>query len=144
MMNLGSVGMTKKQKPSLHGGRLWSFRGQKDTPIWRKVKVTLTVFFDHKGIIHHEYAPYGQTVNKEYYVKVLCQLCDAVRYQIPASCSKVTGNCTTKMLQPTHPTFSRNSWLNISSHKCRSPCIHQTWPCVNFSIPKGENAVEGE
>jgi hypothetical protein len=45
----------------------------------------LTVFFDHEGIIHHEYAPNGQTVNKEYYVEVLCQLCDAVQCQIPMS-----------------------------------------------------------
>jgi hypothetical protein len=33
-----------------------------------KVKVTLTVFSDHKGIVHYEYAP-GHTVNKKYYVK---------------------------------------------------------------------------
>jgi len=32
----------------------------------------LTVFFDHEGIIHHEYTPDGQTVNKEYYIEVLC------------------------------------------------------------------------
>jgi hypothetical protein len=38
----------------------------------------LTVFFNHEGIIHHEYAPDGQTVNKEYYAEVLCQLCDVV------------------------------------------------------------------
>jgi hypothetical protein len=46
--------------------------------------VMLTVFFDHEGIIHHEYTPGGQTVNKEYYIKVLCQLCDAVQCKRPA------------------------------------------------------------
>jgi hypothetical protein len=35
------------------------------------------VFFDHEGVIHHEYAPNGQTVNKEYYVEVLHRLHDA-------------------------------------------------------------------
>jgi pullulanase/glycogen debranching enzyme len=44
-----------------------------------KVKVILTVVFNHKGIVHHEYIPNGQTDNKEYYVKVLCQLPNAVR-----------------------------------------------------------------
>jgi hypothetical protein len=39
--------------------------------VWSKVKVMLTVFFDHEGVILHEYAPDGQAVNKEYYVKVL-------------------------------------------------------------------------
>jgi hypothetical protein len=44
-----------------------------------KVKVMLTVFFDHKGIVHYEYAPEGHTVNKKYYVEVLHWLRDAVR-----------------------------------------------------------------
>jgi len=38
------------------------------------VKTMLTVFFDYKGIVHHEYAPPGQTVNKEYYREVLRRL----------------------------------------------------------------------
>ena len=29
-----------------------------------KVKVLLTVFFDDEGVVHHEYAPDGQTVDK--------------------------------------------------------------------------------
>jgi len=37
-----------------------------------------TVLFDHKGIICHEYAPDGQTVNKVYYVEVLCWMRDVV------------------------------------------------------------------
>lgn len=43
------------------------------------VKVMLTVFFDHEGIVHHEYAPAGQTITKEYYLEVLRRLRDAVR-----------------------------------------------------------------
>ena len=34
------------------------------------VKVMLTVFFDFNGIVHHEFLPRGQTVNKEYYLQV--------------------------------------------------------------------------
>lgn len=41
------------------------------------------VFFDHKGVVHHEYAPHGQTVNKEYYLEVLARLRDAVRRKRP-------------------------------------------------------------
>jgi len=44
-----------------------------------------TDFFDHKGIIHHEYAPDGQTANKVYYVEVLCWLRGVVWCKQPAS-----------------------------------------------------------
>ena len=30
-------------------------------------------------VVHHEYAPQGQTVTKEYYKRVLCRLRNAVR-----------------------------------------------------------------
>lgn len=49
-----------------------------------KVKVILTVVFNHKGIVH-EYTPDGQTDNEEYYIKVLCQLHNTVRHKWPAS-----------------------------------------------------------
>jgi hypothetical protein len=43
-----------------------------------KVKVLLTIFFDCPGIVHHSYAPEGQTINKKYYLEVICHLHDAV------------------------------------------------------------------
>ena len=44
------------------------------------VKVMLIVFFfDHEGVVHHEYAPPGQTITKDYYIEVPRQLRDAVR-----------------------------------------------------------------
>jgi hypothetical protein len=47
-----------------------------------KVKVLLTVFFDYHGIMHHSYAPAGQTINKVYYLEVICHLRDVVVPQI--------------------------------------------------------------
>ncbi len=35
----------------------------------------LILFFDSKGVIHHEYVPEGQTVNAIFYVQVLDRLC---------------------------------------------------------------------
>ena len=52
-----------------------------------KVKVMLTVFFDIEGVVHFEYAPEGQTVNKEYYLDVLRRLCNAVRQKRPTKWS---------------------------------------------------------
>ena len=47
------------------------------------MKVMLLVFFDWQGIIHHEFVPRGQTVNKEFYVAVLKRLREAVSRKRP-------------------------------------------------------------
>jgi hypothetical protein len=41
-----------------------------------------TVFFHYRGVVHLEYAPLGQAVNKEYY-QVLHHLREAVRRKRP-------------------------------------------------------------
>ena len=43
-------------------------RPKKVRHVQSEVEVMLTVFFVHKGIIHHKYTPDGQTVIKVYYV----------------------------------------------------------------------------
>ena len=37
------------------------------------------VFFDYRGVVHHEFIPGGQTVSKEYYLSVLRRLREAIR-----------------------------------------------------------------
>ena len=37
------------------------------------------VFFYSDGIVHHEYAPDGQTINKDFYVEVLRLLHESIR-----------------------------------------------------------------
>jgi len=54
-------------------------RPKKARQVRSKVKVLLTVFLDPRGVVHHEYAPQGQTVTKEYHEGVLCRLHNAVR-----------------------------------------------------------------
>jgi len=44
-----------------------------------KVKMMLIVFFDIRGLVHHEFVPTGQTVNKEYYLAVLKRLREKIR-----------------------------------------------------------------
>ena len=43
-----------------------------------KVNVMLTVFFYFRGAVHHEYAPEGHIITKEYYLEALRHLPDAV------------------------------------------------------------------
>ena len=38
----------------------------------------INVFFYWEGLVHHEYASPGQTINKEYYLNVLHWLRDAI------------------------------------------------------------------
>jgi hypothetical protein len=40
--------------------------------------VFLTVFFNQGGIVHHEFAPEGHKIKKEYYLQVLWHLLDAI------------------------------------------------------------------
>ena len=58
-------------------------RPKKARQVRSNVKVMLNCFFDSRGIVHHEYAPEGQTINKEYYLEVLRRLRDAVRRKRP-------------------------------------------------------------
>jgi len=43
-----------------------------------KIKVMLVAFFDGKGIVHHEFVPRGQMVNKQLYLDIFARLMDAV------------------------------------------------------------------
>lgn len=43
----------------------------------------LTVFFDYRGVVHYEFLPPGQTVNKEYYLGVMRRLREAIRLKRP-------------------------------------------------------------
>lgn len=48
-----------------------------------KIKVMLTVFFDYHGVVHYEFLPEGQTVNKEYYLGVMRRLRESIRKKRP-------------------------------------------------------------
>jgi len=43
----------------------------------------MVVFFDWQGVIHYEFIPHGQTINKEFYIAVLKRLREAVRQKRP-------------------------------------------------------------
>ena len=47
------------------------------------VKSMLIIFFYCEGVMHHEFAPRGQAINKEYYVEFLKRLRDTVRRKRP-------------------------------------------------------------
>ena len=80
-----------------------------------KIKVLLVVFFDWKGIVHHEFVPFGQMVNKQLYQEVLACL----RMQCAGrglTCGKTRlGCCTTTMRWLTYRSSSTVIWQNMTS-----------------------------
>ncbi|UYV70868.1 hypothetical protein LAZ67_8000923 [Cordylochernes scorpioides] len=52
-------------------------RPKKALQVRSNVKVLLTVFFDCRSVVHHEFLPQGRTVNKEYYLQVMRNLREA-------------------------------------------------------------------
>ena len=72
-------------------------RLKKARQVRSNVKVMLTVFFDFNGIVHHEFLPRGQTVNKEYYQQVQRRSRKAIRKKRPECGKKIHGFCTTMM-----------------------------------------------
>ncbi|UYV66476.1 hypothetical protein LAZ67_4001822 [Cordylochernes scorpioides] len=58
-------------------------RPKKACQVRSNVKVLLTVFFDCRGVVHHEFLPQGRTVNKEYYLQVMRNLREAIRQKRP-------------------------------------------------------------
>ncbi|UYV67192.1 hypothetical protein LAZ67_4004295, partial [Cordylochernes scorpioides] len=58
-------------------------RPKKARQIRSNVKVLLTVFFDYRGVVHHEFLPQGRTVTKEYCLQVMRNLREAIRQKRP-------------------------------------------------------------
>ena len=52
-----------------------------------KIKVMMKVFFDFRGVVHYEFLPPRQTVNKEYYLSVMRRLREAISLKTPELCS---------------------------------------------------------
>jgi hypothetical protein len=58
-------------------------------------------FFNYGGIVHHSYAPEGQTINREYYLEVIRHLRDGR----DRTCgSHAIGNCIMTMPRLIHHT----------------------------------------
>jgi len=76
-----------KQQSSQWKGPM-SPRLKKGHQVRSKTKVMLLAFYDSEGIVHYEYAPDGQTINKEFYVEVLRRLREPVS---PKTTGKMAG-----------------------------------------------------
>ncbi|KAL4149391.1 hypothetical protein QTP88_003351 [Uroleucon formosanum] len=120
-------------------------RPKKARQVRSQVKVMLTVFFDYQGVVHHEYAPKGQTITKEYYIDVLRRLRDAVRRKRPEF--KESGSW--KLHHDNAPAHSAHvvqqflakHGIPVVSQPPYSPDLA---PCDFFLFPKIKMALKGK
>jgi len=102
-----------------------------------KTKIMLLAFFDSEGIVHHKYAPDGQTINKEFYLKVLRRLRESVRRKRPEKW-RVGDWILHHDNAPAHTSHLVCSfWPNMAPLGCSSRHTHQISYRVTFSYSQG-------
>jgi len=126
---------TKQQSSQWKGPT--SLRPKKGRQVRRKAKVMLLAFFDSECIVHHEYAPDGQTIDKEFYVEVLRRLSESVRRKDRKNDGMATGSCTTAMRPHTLRILCSSFWPNTAPLSCSSRYTHQISHRVTFSYSQG-------
>ena len=109
-----------------------------------KIKVMFVVLFDWKGIVHHEFLPCGQMVNKLLYQKVLVRLKDAVHRKR----TELWENQTWMLHHdnaPAHASLIISSYLakhqtSVVPHPPYSPDLA---PADFFLFPKLQTTLKG-
>jgi len=121
-----------------------SFRPKKAQQVKSNVKTMAIAFFDIDGLVHHEYIPGGQTVNKEFYKTILQHLRDTVHRHRPEKWR--SGNLILQHYNaPAHRAVTTNEFLakhNIPSlpHPPYSP---ELAPCNFFLFPQLKKTMKG-
>jgi len=111
---------------------------------WSKIKVMLVVFFDWKGIVHHEFVPHGQMVNKQFYYEFLAHLRDAVRRKRPELWENQTWTLHHNNV-PAHASLLICSYLakHQTSVVPHPPCSPDLAPADFFLSPKLKTTLKG-
>lgn len=119
-------------------------RPKKARQVRSQVKVMLTVFFDSSGVVHHEYAPHGQTITKEYYLEVLRRLRDAVRRKRPNLWATKTWHLHHDNA-PAHSAHLIQSFLakNNTPLVRQAPYSPDMAPCDFWLFPKLKMPLKG-
>ena len=100
-------------------------------------KIMLLACFDSEGIVHHEYAPNGQTINKEFYLGVLRRLRESVHQKDRKDGGMATGSCTTTMRPHTLHSLCGSFRPNTALLSCSSHHTQQTSHRVTFCYSQG-------
>ncbi|UYV72614.1 hypothetical protein LAZ67_10000060 [Cordylochernes scorpioides] len=117
-------------------------RPKKARQVRSNVKVLLTVFFDCRGVVHHEFLPQGRMVNKEYYLQVMRNLREATRQKRP-DLWKNKNWLLHHDNAPAHTSLLVRDFLakNNTLMMPQSPYSPELAPCDFFLFPKLKRPV---
>ncbi|UYV72043.1 hypothetical protein LAZ67_9001628 [Cordylochernes scorpioides] len=119
-------------------------RPKKARQVRSNVKVLLTVFFDCRGVVHHEFVPQGRTVNKEYYLQVMSNLREAIRQKRP-DLWKNKNWLLHHDNAPAHTSLLVRDFLakNNTQMMPQPPYSPDLAPCDFFLFPKLKRPMKG-
>ncbi|UYV78256.1 hypothetical protein LAZ67_16000691 [Cordylochernes scorpioides] len=119
-------------------------RPKKARQVGSNVKVLLTVFFDCRGVVHHEFLPQGRTVNEEYYLQVMRNLREAIRQKRP-DLWKNKNWLLHHDNSPAHTSLLVRDFLakNNTLMMPQPPCSPDLAPCDFFLFPKLKRPMKG-
>lgn len=109
-----------------------------------KIKVMMTVFFDFRGVVHYEFLPPRQTVNKEYYLSVMRRLREAIRLKRP----ELWANNSWFLHHDNAPSHTalvlRDHFVKNSTHIVpQPPYSPDLAPCDFWLFPKLKRPLRG-
>jgi len=119
-------------------------RSKKARQVKSNIKIMLIAFFNVDGLVHHEFVPIGQAVNKEFYKTDLQLLCDAVRRHHPEKW-RSSNWILHHDNAPAHSAVTTNEFLvkhNIPSLP-QPPYSPDLPPCDFFLLPQLKKAMKG-
>jgi len=104
----------------------------------------LVVFFDWQGVIHYEFVPRGETVNKEFYVAVLKRLREAVHRKRPQEWTNQSWVLHHDNA-PAHSSFLVRNFLaeNETTVVPQPPYSPDLSPADFFLFPKLKSTLKG-
>jgi len=101
-------------------------RPKKARHVKSNIKTMLIAFFDIDRLVHHEFIPTGQTVNKEFH-KTVCNASVTMYADIALrSGAPPTGSCTMTTSLPTGLSPQMNFWQNTTFHRSHNLPTHLT------------------
>jgi hypothetical protein len=127
-MNLRSVGMTRKHKPSHHNGRLWVSEAKISTPSSEQGESDVDNFL--WSWRHHLLWVYTRWSNCKQGGLCWSSLLAAWWLKRPASWKRADWQLHHDCVPTLLSHLIQNSWLNIRSHRYHILPIHWTWPHV--------------
>ena len=118
-------------------------RLRKATPISKQDATVAHSYLDQDGVVHHDFAVKGQTVNREYYYKFCGVSATQYASSDQKSCRQETGKSMTTH-QPTRLNLRNISWPNTKYYTYNNLHILLTLHLVTFPISQNKNRSERE